>query len=270
MSGDWESHESTQRLVSYDCDNLLDLVKIYDVDVLWKEILTEARTCYGLWKSNIEPLAESSMSGSRDEWDMSMTKNAYNIITLSSTMPEFFYLWNQVFKNIRSYPGLETKPLWIHAWMNAHRYEELGKMSLGWHNHSYCRYHGFIHLSDKPTETVFANDIPRDFKERDEQCLTYFDLEDRTKHPLDADEYPYVIPNKQGLQYIGPGPLMHSVKPLPYEGIRVSIGYDIIDDLNWLPMEKCSSDKGVCQFYPVFERSKDFFNTKLVPVPVFK
>jgi len=255
--------------VHYDCDNLLDLVRTYDVSVDWKELLTEARTCYGLWKSVVEPLAESSMHGKADEWDMSMSKNAYSIITLSSTMPSFFSLWNQVFKNIRKYPGLETKPLWVHAWMNAHRYEELGKMSLGWHNHSYVKYHGFVHLSDKPTETVFAEWVPENFNDRDEQCLWYLDAENRREHPLDRDEYPYVIPNKQGMQYLGPGPLMHAVKPLPYEGIRVSIGYDIIEDLNWLPMSECSSDKGVCQFYPVFEKSTDFFNTKLVPVPVF-
>ena len=145
---------------SYQCENLLDLVETYTVDCDWKVLLTEARTCLGLWESSIAHKATSSMHGKADEWDMSMSKNAYNLISLSSTMPEFFSLWNQVFRNIRKYPGLETKPLWIHAWMNVHRAEQLGKMSLGWHNHSYCGYHGFIHLSQKETTTVFSNVIP--------------------------------------------------------------------------------------------------------------
>jgi|TARA_Y100000356_G_C11254520_1_gene289245 hypothetical protein len=255
---------------SYQCENLLDLVETYTVDCDWKVLLTEARTCLGLWESSIAHKATSSMHGKADEWDMSMSKNAYNLISLSSTMPEFFSLWNQVFRNIRKYPGLETKPLWIHAWMNVHRAEQLGKMSLGWHNHSYCGYHGFIHLSQKETTTVFSNVIPQSFEERDEHTLWYLDAEDRTKHPLDETITDVIrIDNQQGLQYIGPGPLMHKVIPGDYPGVRVSIGYDIIDDLNWLPLEQCHSDKGLCQFYPVFERQEDLFNTKLIPIPVY-
>jgi|TARA_B100000029_G_scaffold180442_2_gene178100 hypothetical protein len=256
----------------YDCDNLLDLVQFWDLDLDWKTLLTEARTCYGLWNSCIKPKTGGvgGSAGADEEWDMSMSKNAYNIITLSSTLPEMYKLWNQMFKNIRSHSELKTKPLWIHAWMNVHRSEELGKMSLGWHNHSYCKYHGFVHLSDKATETVFSEYVPDDEKQRDEKTEWYLSAEDRTRHPLDVSPETLVVENKQGLQYLGPGPLMHKVRSNDYDGLRVSIGYDVIDDLHWMPMEHCSSETGTCQVYPVFSRQEDFFNTKLVPIPTYE
>jgi hypothetical protein len=248
--------------------NLLDEIKFYEVDCNWKGLLTEARTCYGYWKSYIEPKASETMHGGGDVWDMSMSKNAYSIITLSSTMPNFFDLWQQTFKNIRSHPGLETKPLWIHAWMNVHRFEDLGEMSMGWHNHYYVKYHGFLHLSDKPTTTVFSNVVPKDNKETDKYTEWYYKTDNRSEHPLDQEEEAVIIPNKQGLQYLGPGPIMHKVRAEPFDGFRVSIGYDVIEDLNWTPMPSCTSELGVCQSYPVFDRRDDFFNTKLVPIPV--
>ena len=61
---------------------------------------------------------------------------------------------------------------------------------------------------------------------------------------------------------------MHKVRAEPFDGFRVSIGYDVIEDLNWTPMPSCTSELGVCQSYPVFERRDDFFNTKLVPIPI--
>ena len=107
-------------------------------------------------------------------------------------------MWDQVFKNIRSYYDSSTDPLWIHAWMNVHRNEDLGKESLGWHTHDYCNYHGFIHLSDKETDTIFRNNL--------------------------------IVKNKRGMQYLGPGNIEHKVSPCGFSGIRVSIGYDILDD----------------------------------------
>ena len=123
---------------------------------------------------------------------------------------------------------------------------------------------------DRPTDTVFCNHLAH-MEERDEIAQWYLDNPDsRDDHPLNDTEIVRVIPNKQGMHYIGPGPLLHRVVPRPYEGVRVSIGYDIIDDLNWTPMAGCSSEKGVCQAYPVFERKVSMFNTKLVPIPCYE
>ena len=258
----------------YDCESLMDLTRTYKVDVNFRGVLGEAKRCYDLWKgsiSNMSKMAMSAESVDDSDWDMTLSKNAYNIICLSSTLPNFYELWNQMFRQIRSHPELKTKPLWIHAWLNVHRQEDLGRLSLGWHNHSYCRYHGFVHLSDKATDTVFADHIPTSNEERDDITQWYLeDTNDRDEHPLNKEEITRVIPNEQGLHYIGPGPLLHRVVPKPFKGIRCSIGYDIIDDLNWLAMEDCSSDKGVCQAYPVFERNIDIFNTKLVPIPYYE
>tara|TARA_Y100000361_G_scaffold19705_1_gene15354 strand:- start:19776 stop:20579 length:804 start_codon:yes stop_codon:yes gene_type:complete len=263
--------EGIARERHYSCKNLLDLTQQDYVRCDWEGLLTEARTCYGLWKAGILPMSLQAMSGKNvkeEDWDMTLSKNAYNIITLSSTMPHFYNLWMQLFKQIRSHPELKKQPLWIHAWLNVHRYEDLGKLSLGWHNHSYCRYHGFVHLSDRPTDTIFADRIPTSNEERDDITTWYLKNEDRTQHPLNDTDITLRIPNSQGLHYIGPGPLLHRVIPHPYKGWRVSIGYDIIDDLNWLAMEDCTSEMGVCQAYPVFERNVDIFNTKLVPIPL--
>lgn len=255
-------------------------IKTYEITphTNWEGILTEARACYNLWDQNIrQHSAEQFFSQSMGDgsvkdgdWDMTLGKNAYNLIMLSSTMPNFFYLWQDMFKQIRSHPELKSQPLWIHAWMNVHRYEELGKLSLGWHNHSYCKYHGFVHLSDRPTDTVFCDHLAH-LRERDEITQWYMDNPDsRDDHPLNDTENVRVIPNKQGQHYIGPGPLLHRVIPRQYDGIRVSIGYDIIDDLNWVPLQSCSSEKGVCQAYPVFERQVSMFNTNLVPIPCYE
>ena len=61
---------------------------------------------------------------------------------------------------------------------------------------------------------------------------------------------------------------MHKVIPGDYPGVRVSIGYDIIDDLNWLPWSNVTLTR-VYVNLPVFERQEDLFNTKLIPIPVY-
>ena len=48
----------------------------------------------------------------------------------------------------------------------------------------------------------------------------------------------FLVKNKQGQQYFGPGHLMHKVRPVPYDGIRASIGYDLFDDPTKYPSTK--------------------------------
>jgi hypothetical protein len=203
-------------------------MRFYSVDLDFKKILLESKRCYHLWKDIVQIQAPP---GSEKDFDPTLSKNAYSLITLSSPLPEYYKLWQQVFKNIRKYPGLEEKPIWIHTWLNVHRSEHLGAMSLGWHSHNYCSKHGFIHLSQKDTDTVFSAVVPEDMEERDRYTNWYIDAPDRyAPHELDDKDTMLVVPNKQGMQYIGPGSLMHKVRPKPFDGIRVSIGYDIMED----------------------------------------
>lgn len=192
-------------------------MKFFTLECDWHKILEETRTAYQIWNQLIPPTAPSGQ-----ECDATLSKNTYNLINLTSPFPEYYSLWSQLFKNVRE--NMPSGPLWIHAWLNVHRSGELGKNSLGWHCHYYAAQHGFVHLSDKPTETVFSSVEP-----------TQEQMEHWNKHAdnaLELDLMPtkLVVNNKQGQQYFGPGHLMHKVRSVPYEGIRASIGYDLFDD----------------------------------------
>lgn len=189
-------------------------MKFYTIDCDWEKLLLECQKVYKLWEEFIKPQ-------SPEGYDMTLSKNSYNLVTLSTPLPEFYNLWRQVYGNIRK--EFVGNPLYIHAWLNVHRSEDLNKKSLGWHSHAYCKYHGFVHLSNKETETLFTKYEPT----IDERNLWN---DDPTKAVvLDTHPTRLSVKNKQGLQYIGPGDIMHKVVPKDYSGIRASIGYDIID-----------------------------------------
>ena len=87
----------------------------------------------------------------------------------------------------------------MHSWLNVHKAQDLNgvKESLNWHRHSYCNHHGFVHISDKETDTIFRNGT--------------------------------VIKNKQGQMYMGDARLEHRVLACGFKGIRASIGIDLLD-----------------------------------------
>jgi hypothetical protein len=94
---------------------------------------------------------------------------------------------------IRDHLGYKKK-LWMQAWINHLRYDEIDV--LAWHGHDFP-YHGYISIDPKETETVF-------------------------------DEYR--IENKVGQIYLGPGHRMHKVESTrPFDGVRTTIGFDIVD-----------------------------------------
>ena len=165
-------------------------MKYYEIDCDWNVLLKETAQVYELWKGLVEPSIPPELN-----YDPTLSKNAYNAITLSSPLPEYYKFWKQVFGNIKKEI---SKPVWIHSWLNVHRHEDLGKESLEWHTHSYANYHGFVHISDKATTTEFKNGT--------------------------------IIPNKQGQMYFGDASLEHRVVSGQFRGIRASIAYDLMVD----------------------------------------
>ena len=163
----------------------------YQLDLDWNELLKETQKVYHIWKESVE-------SNAPPGYDPTLSKNAYNLILMSIPWPTYYKLWQQVLPNIKSEIGT---PCWIHAWLNVHRSDDLvfdddEKTSLNWHNHSYANYHGFIHISNKDTDTIFK----------------------------DGE----VIPNKQGQMCMFDGEREHRVESRQYTGIRASIGFDIL------------------------------------------
>ena len=165
-------------------------MKFYSVDCNWNELLKETARVYKLWEGVVKPQIPPHL-----DYDSTLSKNAYNLITLSTPLPEYYKFWRQVYENLKGELGT---PIWIHAWLNVHRKEELGVKSLEWHNHSYADYHGFIHISDKASTTEFKNGT--------------------------------MIPNNQGQMYFGDASLEHRVVSGQFDGIRASIAYDLLID----------------------------------------
>ncbi len=164
----------------------------FTIDLDFNELLRETQKVYQIWQMTIKPMAPPG-------YDPTLSKNAYNLILLSSYLPTYYNLWQQVLSNIKGEIG---SPTYVHAWLNVHRSEDLcdENESLNWHNHSYADYHGFVHISNKNTDTVF----------KDGQ----------------------VIPNKQGQMCMFEAAREHRVENRQFSGIRASIGFDILHNPN--------------------------------------
>lgn len=118
----------------------------------------------------------------------------YNIFTLTATRLSFYNLYKDLCEVIRDYLG-EDIPLWVNAWIN---YDKYGK-TLNWHGHNYP-YHGYISIDPKKTITEFDG---------------------------------WSVENKIGNIYIGEGGPRHKVNVLePYDGYRITIGFDILTEPN--------------------------------------
>jgi hypothetical protein len=117
----------------------------------------------------------------------------YNIFNLTSTNILFYRLFNELRYHIRSYIG-DNRPLWFQSWLNFHSSDEV----LEKHSHDWP-HHGYISIDPKYTTTVFDK---------------------------------YEIQNLPGQIYIGPGGdgYQHYVRvDKPFEGKRITIGFDIED-----------------------------------------
>lgn len=136
--------------------------------------------------------------------DSTWTFEKYNIFSLTSSSVLFYDLYKELNYLIRDYCNSSHR-LWMQSWINFHSHNEV----LDWHNHPWD-FHGYICVDPKQSITEF-----RDWK----------------------------IENKQGQIYIGPGDAEHRVIAQPYDGLRITIGFD------------CS-----------FKENSDFSNLSMVPV----
>jgi len=119
----------------------------------------------------------------------------YNITCLTFGSNLYYKLFSDLqnlFKEITN----NKKPLWYQSWLNFHKPNEV----LDWHNHYECLLHGYISIDPKESETEFED---------------------------------YKIKNEIGNVYIGKPEKKHKVNVLkPYDGHRITIAFDIIDEDN--------------------------------------
>lgn len=121
--------------------------------------------------------------------DSTWSYNMYNVFSLTAPCTNFYYIYKELRDLIRTHLG-ESGPLWIQSWLNYHTSDQL----LDRHHHEFD-YHGYISIDPKNTITVFDN---------------------------------YVIENKIGQIYFGPGNRYHRVEAIePFKGVRTTIGFDI-------------------------------------------
>lgn len=121
--------------------------------------------------------------------DSTWSYSVYNIFALTAPSSRFYDVYKELRNLIRSHLG-EERPLWIQAWLNYHKQDEV----LDWHEHGFD-YHGYISIDPKKTKTLFPT---------------------------------YEIDNKCGQIYFGPGHRQHKVEVLePYNDYRLTIGFDV-------------------------------------------
>lgn len=134
-------------------------------------------------------MAHSNFKKLFPENDSTWTYDRYNLFALTAPSSIFYEIYKELRNIIRGELG-ESRQLWIQAWINYHRPEQV----LDWHDHSF-EYHGYISIDPKKTNTVFKD---------------------------------YTVENKTGQIYFGPGHRPHKVEVLePFSGYRTTIGFDI-------------------------------------------
>lgn len=116
--------------------------------------------------------------------------NVYNLFAISAGYEMFFNLYKDLQFIVRDY--LQTdEPLWMQSWANHHYENDI----LDWHAHTEWSCHGYISIDPKSTVTMFEG---------------------------------FEIANEVGNIYIGPASVQHKVYVnSPYEGHRITCGYDI-------------------------------------------
>ncbi len=124
--------------------------------------------------------------------DTTWTYDRYNIFSLAGPSSVFYRIFKELQQFIKLQLGTDNE-IWLQSWMNYMPYQELNR--LDWHNHAFD-YHGYISIDPKNTRTDFEN---------------------------------YVIDNKPGQIYFGPGYRKHKViANQPYDGVRITLGFDVV------------------------------------------
>jgi hypothetical protein len=117
----------------------------------------------------------------------------YNVTSLLFGSIYYYNFFINFKKLIRRYSNT-NKPLWYQSWLN---FDDKNKL-LDWHEHKECTFHGYVSIDPKETITEFKQ---------------------------------YKIKNKIGNVYIGEANKLHKVSLLKqFEGKRITLGFDIIDD----------------------------------------
>ena len=133
--------------------------------------------------------------------DTTWNFDKYNIFSITSSSILFYKLYKELNYHIRSFIG-DDRPLWLQSWLNYHKGNEVER-ELAPHSHEWD-YHGYISIEPQNTTTIFHKG--------------------------------YEINNKVGQIYMGLGngegnirpELTHYVKiNKPYEGTRITIGFDV-------------------------------------------
>ena len=157
---------------------------------------------YKIWRSSeivenqqefirqIESSRQSLMSIYPDI-DSTWGYNVYNIFAVSAGYEMFYNLYKDLQFVVRDYLQNQDDPLWMQSWAN-YQYEN---DVLDWHAHFDWICHGYISIDPKDTVTMFDG---------------------------------FEIANEVGNIYIGPTNVQHKVYVrTPYEGHRITCGYDI-------------------------------------------
>jgi hypothetical protein len=153
---------------------------------------------------NLEEIIQHSdqsfakFKGEFPEEDSTKFYQKYNVFTLTATSLHFYRIYKDLMYCIKTATGYNN-PMWFQSWLNYHKQNEV----LDWHNHHWP-LHGYISIDPKITRTEFQG---------------------------------YEIINKPGNIYIGPGGRMHRVVvDEPYDGNRITLGFDITSQPNALLM----------------------------------
>ena len=116
----------------------------------------------------------------------------YNAFSLAAGCEHYYKLFAELKSNIRYYCQ-RSDPLWIQAWLNVHRPDEV----LDWHSHYESIFHGYISVDPKSSVTEFEK---------------------------------FSIENEIGNIYIGPSSLKHRVSVSHhFDGYRLTVGFDVFD-----------------------------------------
>lgn len=179
--------------------------KLYKSETIIKHLedyIKDCNTAYNIFNNLYNPKQIPDFP-TQAHYSTAESENVfYNIFTLTPTSLNFYYLYKELVGFIKHYLN-NDEPFWLSAWINFDRY---GK-TLTWHNHDFP-YHGYISIDPKNTKTIFKD---------------------------------WTIDNEPGLIYIGPGDAHHKVEALePFEGYRITIGFDIETKPNITKPTMCS------------------------------
>jgi hypothetical protein len=116
----------------------------------------------------------------------------YGIQSFTFGLTHYYHILKSLEKTIRSFVN-HNKPLWYQCWINIHEPSQL----LDWHDHVLCKYHGYLSIDPKKSNTIFEN---------------------------------YKIENAIGQLYIGPSNRKHKVVADHFLGKRITLGFDVADE----------------------------------------